>query len=151
MCGKHIKRFHLWQFCTENKLCLWNLPKTHNTLDCSAIDRMRQQLKTKIEKCPSCGLFTSTNILTVASPFLILYGNGSALRDYPNKWKFGVHIQGKLQQYTYDLSYVGMRRKLNCGLFHYTLFTNYKSKYWFHIENLNSENYYLFQKMLHLK
>ena len=125
--------------CT-NKKCLWKLPKTHNTLDCSAIDRMRQQLKTKIEKCPSCtGSFTSTNILTVASPFLILYGNGSALRDYPKKWEFDIHIQGKLQKYTYDLSYVGMRRKLNSGLFHYTSFTNYKSKYWFHIENLNSE------------
>ena len=44
--------------------------------------------QSKTERCPSClDFFQSERILTVASPFIVMYGDGGKLGDYPTKIK----------------------------------------------------------------
>ena len=101
------------------------------------IDILNNAFLSKKERCPVCpGSFIRRNVLTVASPFLVVYGDGSALKTYPKI--FSVLINKKECNYVYRLSYVGMKRELRGERFHNMSVQEYKNKFWHYLEVLDS-------------
>ena len=93
----------------SNKECLWRIPPRKESIDRSDIKELTSIGQSKTERCPSClGFFQSERILTVASPFIVMYGDGGKLGDYPTKIKLRCK-EGSGKQILPDiLSYVGI-------------------------------------------
>ena len=129
---------HHYDSCS-NRECLWKLPTKKDVLSGLNIDILNNAFLSKKERCPACpGSFIRRNVLTVASPFLVVYGDGSALKTYPKTKTFSVLINKKECNYVYRLSYVGMKRELRGERFHYMSFQEYKNKFWHYLEVLDS-------------
>lgn len=125
----------------SNKECLWKLPSVDAPLNRASIDDIKGFNRNGRERCPSCyGYFHYENKLTVASPFLIIYGEGYDLNNYPSTLNFTLKTQHDSDSVMkYDLSYVGLRT-MSTDTPHFTSFFNHKNMFWYHHEGFNSGN-----------
>ena len=94
------------------------------------------------ERCPSCyGYFYFENKLTVASPLLIIHGEGFALNNYPLSLSFPSLNKNGLEELIlkYDLSYVSLKSD-ETAIPHYTSFFKHKDTSWYYHEGLSFGN-----------
>ena len=76
---------HRYDSCS-NREFLWKLPTKKDVVSVLNIDILNDAFLSKKERCP--GSFIRRNVLTVASQFLVVYGDGSALKTYRRQKHF---------------------------------------------------------------
>jgi hypothetical protein len=96
--------------CSSPK-CLWKLPASPEVcLDQSSLYFLKDFNSGRRERCPSCGgHFKYHNRLTVASPFLLVFGEGYSLGSYPENLELYAINNGEKKTINYKLDFVGLR------------------------------------------
>ena len=101
------------------------MPSKSLSFDSSSIENLESLLKetTIKENCPSCAVhFNKKQVITTASPFLVVYGDGSSINAFPRSVKFSTNKKN----FDYELSYIGLKKHMK-ETTHYSSFQRYNN------------------------
>ena len=105
------------------------------SFDSSSIENLESLLKetTIKENCPSCaGHFNKKQVITTASPFLVVYGDGmSSINAFPRS----VKVSTNNKNFDYKLSYIGLKKHMK----ETTHYSSFQFHIWFHFDPLASK------------
>eukprot|EP00111_Clytia_hemisphaerica_P019356 TCONS_00057148-protein len=121
----------------SSKDCKWKIPDSREfELNRTSIDLIKTFHIGERERCPECaGHFIGENRLTVASPFLIIFGDGNSMHSFPES----VILKENDHPLCYDLQFISLKTE-NTKRCHYSSFMKYGDTHWTFFEQFVSGN-----------
>ena len=115
-----------WKGCSNDQ-CEQTLPSKFVNLDATMKDFIPTQTQ-----CSACdGVFTREIRATVASPFIIVFGDNSLLGEYPTE----LTIAYEQRELKYELDFVSIERVTSSDKY-YSCFIKHRGHFWYNYEPL---------------